>query len=64
MTDEELRAALKQLAKVKGFGPLSPEEARRALDEAEPIPLSERRIKKIVAYATGRGPFPGRENGK
>lgn len=33
---------------------LSPEEAQKAYDEAEPVPISEDRIQEIVDFATGR----------
>lgn len=43
--------------------PLTPEEAQRAYDETEPIPLSEERIKAIVDYAVGRtAHIPGSKN--
>lgn len=38
------------------FKPMTDEEAERAYDEAPAIPLSEERIKEIVAYATGPCP--------
>ncbi len=33
---------------------LTPDEAQKAYDEAEEVPLSEERIQEIVDYATGR----------
>lgn len=46
MTDEEFDRWLSQC-------PLTPEEAQKAYDEAEPVPMSEERIQAIVDYATG-----------
>lgn len=40
--------------KAYGLGPLTPVEAERAYVEARAVPLSEARIKEMVAYATGR----------
>lgn len=53
-TDEQFHADLKRLAKKKGFGPLTPEEAQKAYDEAMPIPLSKAEIKAIVDKITGK----------
>jgi hypothetical protein len=34
--------------------PMTLEEAERAYDEAEPVPISEERLQEIVDYATGK----------
>ena len=44
MTPEEFDAWLAQC-------PLTPEQAQKAYDEAEPVPLSQERIEEIVAAA-------------
>ncbi len=33
---------------------MTPEEAKKAYDEAEPVPLSRERIEEIVECATGK----------
>lgn len=53
MTDAKLKALLRQLA-IEKYGPLTPEEAQHAYEEAVPIPLSDERIQEIVDYAVGR----------
>lgn len=37
---------------------LTPDEAQAAYDAAEPVPLSEERIKEIVKYAVSGGETP------
>ncbi len=55
MTSDELwNEVAPKLRKLKGLCPLTPEEAQKAYDEAEPVPMSEERIQEIVDYAVGR----------
>ncbi len=54
-TNKQLKADLKLLAKLKGFAPLTPEEAQKAYDEAEPEPLSQKRIEEILRYVMEQG---------
>jgi hypothetical protein len=50
------RTVVGPLRRALGFGPMTPEEAERAMDEAEGVPLSEEQIEAMVRYATGAGP--------
>jgi hypothetical protein len=53
MSDDELDELL-WLARMR---PLTAEEAQKAYDEAEDVPMSKERIQEIVDYATGKRPL-------
>lgn len=55
----DLEADLKRLAKAKGFGPLTEEEAQAAYEAATPEPLSKERIDEMVRRATRDDPMEG-----
>jgi hypothetical protein len=42
-----------KLRRLKGFCPLTPEQAQKAYDEAVPVPMSAEEIQKIVDAVIG-----------
>lgn len=53
MTDADFDKLMQALRHKQGFASLTPEEAQRAYDEAEPVLLSPERIQEIVDFAVG-----------
>lgn len=54
-TDADLERDMRALARLKGFGPLTPEQAEAAFDAADPEPISQERSNEIVRHVTGEG---------
>lgn len=58
MIDQQFDAAMKELARRKGFGPMTDEEAKKAWDEAPEVPMTKERIDEMIQslrpYQEGR----------
>jgi hypothetical protein len=50
MNKIDLDKLFRQWQKVYGFGPLTPEEAEKACDDAIPEPMTKEEIDKIAKY--------------